>query len=109
MKKHLFWIYIAILEINTIISMLFQYIPRVYYNGYEGQAITENFEVAFDASMIIMFLIFEMFLIASFFVDELGKKRKVMALVFFINIIIVSELYRGIFVIPEYVKILLGI
>ena len=88
MKKHLFWIYIAILEINMIASMLFQHIPRVYYAGYEGRAVSESFQVAFDASMIIMFLIFEIFFITSFFVDELRKRRYLMASVFFINLLV---------------------
>ena len=95
MKKHLFWIYIAILEINMVISMLLQHLPRMmgYITNKEGMEVMARYDGYFKVSMIIMFLMFEVFFIASFFIDEIAAKRKKAAIIFVINLAIVSHLF----------------
>jgi len=95
MKKHLFWIYIAILEINMVLSMLFQHLPRMmgYITNKEGLEVMAMYDGYFKVSVIIMFLMFEVFFIASFFIDELAEKRKKAAIIFLINLLIVSHLF----------------
>ena len=100
MKKHLFWIYIALLEINMILSMLFQHLPRMmgYRTNKEGMEVMAMYDGYFKVSMIIMFLMFEVFFIASFFIDEIAAKRKKAAIIFVINLLIVSHLFMYPFV-----------
>lgn len=100
MKKNLFWIYIAILEINMVISMLLQHLPRMmgYITNKEGMEVMARYDGYFKVSMIIMFLMFEVFFIASFFIDEIAAKRKKAAIIFVINLLIVSHLFMYPFV-----------
>ena len=95
MKKHLFWIYIAILEINMVISMLLQHLPKMmgYITNKEGLNVLAMYDGCFKVSIIVMFLMFEVFFIASFFIDELAAKRKRAAIIFLINLMIVSHLF----------------
>ncbi|HNW15790.1 MAG TPA: hypothetical protein PLD55_08610 [bacterium] len=95
MKKHLFWIYIAILEINMVISMLLQHLPKMmgYITNKEGLKVLAMYDGCFKVSIIVMFLMFEVFFIASFFIDELAAKRKRAAIIFLINLMIVSHLF----------------
>ena len=93
MKKHLFWIYIALLETNMVVSMLLQHIPRSFKTNKEGMEMMAIYDGYLKISIIVMFLMFEVFFITSFFVDELSVKRKLMAAIFFVNLFILSEFY----------------
>jgi len=46
-----------------------------------------------DINSIVLIVFLELYVIASFFVDELIVKRKIMVIVLFINMLILSETY----------------
>jgi hypothetical protein len=85
MKKYLFWIYIVFLEINVIISVSFHFLFN-YGNTLPA------YNKLFIISTAIMFLFYEVFLLSSFFIDELALKRKAASIIFVVNCYILGEI-----------------
>ncbi|MDX9805571.1 MAG: hypothetical protein RBT87_07045 [bacterium] len=85
MKKHLFIIYTIVLEVNVVLLLVCKYFGKdilgKYYNSF------------MDINSIVLIVFLELYVIASFFVDELIVKRKIMVIVLFINMLILSETY----------------
>ncbi|MBQ4438270.1 hypothetical protein II898_05300 [bacterium] len=75
MRKNLFWILTAILEIVIILILIFRYSSNEYY--------------VLDIYPITLFFIFEAYIFAGFFLKEMIPHRKKMFAVMFVNVVVI--------------------
>lgn len=73
MRKNLFWIYVLLSEIDILVFWVLLFNSVWWY------------AMSITLIKLMMFLIFEFFLTASFFIDELAQKRKEMLTLFLFN------------------------
>ena len=73
MRKNLFWIYVLLSEIDILVFGVLLFNSIWWY------------ATSITLIKLMLFLILEFFLTASFFIDELAQKRKKMIALFLFN------------------------
>ncbi len=79
MKKHLPYFFFFLMEINTLILILFFHISYL-------KKLFPNYLIYIDFFVFTLFALFEVAFILSFFVDSMKSKRKMLFWIFAINI-----------------------
>lgn len=81
MRKNLFWILTAILEILIIIASILRH--------------SSNENYVLDIYSVIVFFLLEAYITAGFFLKEMISHRKKMIVVMFANAVIVSDIWAS--------------
>lgn len=79
MRKNLFWILTALLEISMVLSSIFRHLFNKNYT--------------LDVYSIVVFVLLEAYITAGFFLKEMIPHRKKMLIVMFVNAVIISDIW----------------